>query len=63
MKRRRTLRLETEAGPAAARWERVGAVWSCVAADWPVRWLVGMEAGAARVALLRMRARWEWVKE
>lgn len=58
----RLLRVSTEYFVAGAEWRKIGGIWSCVRAAPIIKWLVGMNADAAKLALLRMGAEWEWIE-
>ena len=55
------LRVTTDYFCAGAVWEKIGGVWSCTRAAPIIRWLVGMNVDRAKLALLRMGAKWEWL--
>jgi hypothetical protein len=58
----RTLRVETEYFIAEAVWRKIYGVWSCFQASKVIRWMVGQREQEAKVALLKMGAKWEWRK-
>lgn len=58
---RRLLRVETEYFTAGAVFEKIFGLWSCTQAAPIIRWMVGKDVMAIKVALLKMAARYEWV--
>lgn len=57
----RMLYVQTEYFTAGAQWQRIHGIWSCTQAAPIIHWMQGMTPGNAKIQLLKMGARWEWV--
>ena len=58
-KKRRCV-VSTEYFTAGATFKKLYGVWSCVAADTVLRWMVGKSLDFIEVSLLKMGAHWDW---
>jgi hypothetical protein len=57
----RLLRVETDYFVAGAVWEKIGGAWSCVHAAPILRWMKGKNSDEAKLALLRMGAKYDFI--
>lgn len=56
----RILVVSTEFFESESLWEKISGIWSCVKSGPSLRWMKGMNADSAKIALLKMGASWHW---
>lgn len=57
----RLLQVSTDYFCAGAVWKKISGIWSCIHAAPIMRWMVGMTGWQAKMALLKMDAKFQWI--